>query len=410
MRRSSRMLRWAFTLVELLVVIAIIGILVALLLPAIQAARESGRRTQCSNNLKQLGIALHAYHDAFQRFAPGQGDWSGGGGNTFYQQYNMVGCCPARGSTLVALMPYMELQATYNNLNFSIMNIASGANYNVNNSTGGGPNPLTPNIADQKNPVWVTLTQPNTPNGSVYWASQRIPSLQCPSDGTREMPQVQWNSNPNRSYGNYAPSIGANSLNGNTLVPVTGATPYPNAQNNVGNGTGTAIQGNWFGTGALREGWVYNLGDESYVSGPFACAFWAARIQDISDGTNNVIAMGEYRPFCAEINTNRDLFWGGNGWQHLGSTASPINLPTCKGELGAPIMVTLGYLDNNIPQRGGWQGNETGSDGFKSKHPAGSQFLFCDGTVHFLQETINYDVYQRLGDRRDGNVVANGSY
>ena len=103
----------AFTLVELLVVIAIIGILVALLLPAIQAAREAARRTQCSNNLKQLGLALHNYHDAHNSLpylCGGTGDGGGFGNFGCWASH----CTSAfRISGFVGLLPYIEEQAIY---------------------------------------------------------------------------------------------------------------------------------------------------------------------------------------------------------------------------------------------------------------------------------------------------------
>ena len=103
--------RRAFTLIELLVVIAIIAILIALLLPAVQMAREAARRTQCRNNLKQLGLALHNYHDAFGAFPPGRmhpqsapGDWDG------------------RASVWTHLAPYLEEANLFNAGNFLIPN------------------------------------------------------------------------------------------------------------------------------------------------------------------------------------------------------------------------------------------------------------------------------------------------
>ncbi|HRX83013.1 MAG TPA: DUF1559 domain-containing protein [Pirellulaceae bacterium] len=92
--------RRAFTLVELLVVIAIIGILVALLLPAVQAAREAARRMQCGNNLKQIGLSVHNYHDTFKKFPPGA--W---------------GCC--WGTWMICIQPFMEQSNLYDRYSFN---------------------------------------------------------------------------------------------------------------------------------------------------------------------------------------------------------------------------------------------------------------------------------------------------
>lgn len=106
----SRSLRQAFTLVELLVVIAIIGILVALLLPAVQSAREAARRMQCQNNVKQLGLALHNYHDTVLSF-PAAMTTVGSNDPTTYGDL--------RTGWTIAILPYIEQQTLYNSFDFT---------------------------------------------------------------------------------------------------------------------------------------------------------------------------------------------------------------------------------------------------------------------------------------------------
>jgi prepilin-type N-terminal cleavage/methylation domain-containing protein len=102
---------WGFTLVELLVVIAIIGVLIALLLPAVQSAREAARRLQCANNLKQLGLAVHTYHDAHQSIPISISPWPGEAPNFEF---------PRSGKGwLVAILPQIEQQAMYDQFDFT---------------------------------------------------------------------------------------------------------------------------------------------------------------------------------------------------------------------------------------------------------------------------------------------------
>src|SRR6476620_10339595 len=103
---SMRRTRSAFTLIELLVVIAIIAVLIALLLPAVQAAREAGRRAQCVNNLKQLGLALHNYHDTNGSFPIGL-------------SLNTTTGSTTNISHQTRLLPFMEQSTLFNSVNFS---------------------------------------------------------------------------------------------------------------------------------------------------------------------------------------------------------------------------------------------------------------------------------------------------
>lgn len=146
--------RRAFTLVELLVVIAIIGILIALLLPAVQAARESARRSQCVNNLKQIGIAFNGYHDVYNVLPFGKG--ASYPGAPVY----------ARWSQHALLLPYLEQQALYNSLDFRWPPATPGM---------GGGLPFMPAYANPGG-------QNNVP------CTIQVPGFLCPSDGTQVDP------------------------------------------------------------------------------------------------------------------------------------------------------------------------------------------------------------------------------
>ncbi len=109
---DTRLHRRAFTLIELLVVIAIIAVLIALLLPAVQQAREAARRSQCKNSLKQVGLALHNYHDTFGTLPPGT-VWTGG----------VTNANPRTGGFVVHVLPYIDQANVYNLINFNVSGI-----------------------------------------------------------------------------------------------------------------------------------------------------------------------------------------------------------------------------------------------------------------------------------------------
>ncbi|HVA46669.1 MAG TPA: DUF1559 domain-containing protein [Pirellulales bacterium] len=408
MSHPQRPARLAFTLVELLVVIAIIGILIALLLPAIQAAREAARRTTCTNNLKQLGLAFQNYHDVWNRLPYGFGDWSGNS-NSGKAQDNL----PARGTHITTMLPYLEQQVLYSQMRMNINNPGNAANYSVSNGTG-----LPPDVADQPfNPPKYGTGDPTDQTAGVplRLSVTQLPSLVCPSDSTFEQNiGVSWGPTNgtagNRKYQSYQANLGASARGNSPITPLVGPTPYPLATSMGGWQAQSVPLGAWFGTGIERNGWYHNAGDDRWISGPFACVQWAARFQDVSDGTTSTIGFGETRPYCEAAQIKVDGWMGANSGGMGFATTAPINLPTCINEPGYLQMVNLGYLTNigDITWISG--SNWTGTGGLKSKHPGGGQVVMLDGSVHFLYENMNYDTYQRLGDRRDGNMISAGDF
>ncbi|MCC6508648.1 MAG: DUF1559 domain-containing protein [Pirellulaceae bacterium] len=335
--------RPAFTLVALLVVIAIIGVLVGLLLPAVQSAREAARRMSCSNNLKQFGLALMNYESVHRSFPYGTNPHQDPGWRTKY----------GKGSQLVKLLPFVEQSTLHQQLDFSKL-ILSPTDWSING---------------------VDLQMCNLGYGLKGWSSisppplqKDLPNFRCPSDSYSDV--------PNKSNSNYAMSMG------NQLMPDGGRCP--------------GLNGNDFGTGTAGHGDSGSDVSGNTISGVTSRFNWSAKLRDIRDGMSNVIAMGEIRPLCGDHSQYHP-------WSHYNAiwvaTTAPINHPTCRNENGGKDDTTGGTEDCRHFRS--WNM----SQGFKSLHTGGAQFVLCDGSVHFVPAAIDYMTYQRLGDRRDGQIV-----
>ncbi len=371
-RSTSGPVGSAFTLVELLVVIAIIGVLVALLLPAVQAAREAARRSQCANNLRQLGLDMLNHETAKGRFARNEQEVFilGQPSPTFGQR--------DRASHLVMVTPYVEAAGIYNQLNLSL-----------------NANPLP---ADQK-------------VGGTYLRELALAVLTCPSDDrtgvhdphsgfqTSWETLITWGGGPVATT-SYAGSMGAQlmgwgSCNVKTLLGLPNDGFH--AQKTIYPGD------DWFNTTSVADGCGHdaNYGNQrgdcpnsDTVSGVFSRSNWAAKLKEITDGTANTIMMGEIR-------SSATAFAWVDGWVRSEAmwfaTTAPLNFET------DPFV--LGYSPGQTPPVCyDWGKDFNTASGFKSKHPGGVTFVFCDGSTHFLSDSIDYGTYQQLGARSDGEA------
>lgn len=356
--------RSAFTLIELLVVIAIIGILVGLLLPAVQSAREAARRMQCSNNLKQIGLALHNYHDVYNAFP------NSGFQHIATTQEPKTWWESSKGSQLTALLPFMEQAPLYESIPMQ-----------------GAQPPLLQDNVSPSSSEWQAYVQ-STGTGSFQFNGMSVEktyhvpvaTFLCPSDNA--MDTWQWSDGGNRDHralSNYGFSIGAQAMPSN-------------------GGSCNLYPGNIFLTGPNGHA---NSASGNGVSGMFGRGEWSPRMADVQDGLSGTIAVGEVLPHKS------DHHW--NGWMHFNTmwtaTTAPINFPIVGiGEAGWNQDSNPKGLDNNKDGLGcnGWRNWQT-SQGFKSSHVGGAQFVFGDGSVHMLSESIDYRTYNSLGCRKDGN-------
>ena len=366
----------AFTLVELLVVIAIIGILIALLLPAVQAAREAARRIQCTNNLKQFGLALHTYHDASRAFPTNsimhtgyysRTNTTGGASNN----NNPSGTLPyGRLSYVVALLPYMEQISVYDLAMATIL------------STSGDPTPEATAPEMGVTPAEAIARCP--------WFKQP-PAFRCPSDGASGTAH-SW-SDPRLGRNNYMCSQGdwpdvqmyqwrsvtdfnANPYHRNlrTAFPQFTATRY-----SVGNSTMGTITDGTSNTLAIAEKLI---GDTPLATAPGADIKRAIAINRPS----SVVAAWNVNPTTTGLPSNCLLTRNGK-YYNVESDGE------CGGIKWGDGITPYNSISTILPPNGPSCSSQSGGQGrvlntASSNHTGGINALRFDGSVDFISDTI----------------------
>ena len=399
--------RGGFTLIELLVVIAIIAVLIALLLPAVQQAREAARRTQCKNNLKQLGLAIMNFESTFKVYPPDVEDFAATEKPDTDPNAMYTGAEVKRGGWMAKILPYIDQSNVYNQINqkasvFSTVNlppVTTTSTATASSATLGDGNTYTPN------PTTVTFGGTNT----AY--SNAIPAFICPSSpapSTINYFNANWDgsgngglaagSNGTQIWGRTdylaLPGFHCETIAGLGIDPLAGTSGYTCKYCN-----------NEPGTISSPGDWPQNppIGND---------------ISTITDGTSNTMMVSEDGGRPIGYNRARQIYTDTNHGTVIDGVANPS--PGGGGAWADPF--SYAHLAGSIPQgtREGWQGaggsviapicmiNCSNDNELYSFHTGGVHGLFADGSVHFISENISPVVLVNLVCRNDSNIV--GAY
>lgn len=378
--RAPRRSRDGFTLIELLVVIAIIGVLVSLLLPAVQSAREAARRAQCTNNLKQIGLGHLNFESTYGYLPTGSYDGdpqavttSGVPDPNGYNyteavgsQYGTTTCCNAASpngwNNFFKILPYLEQQQVYNLANFNSPAIHTGRPSNFN-----GENDVA-RVAIAN--YFCPSRRSPTPYGGNYYRNDYA--------GSVGFMQGQW----------YECDGYNGQFNSTQFVPAApnGLTPTADERTQVNHGNTPS-----------RKGAIVwpALGDKR-------------KLADITDGTSNSILGGEKclpQPIQGSDGGDNER-WNNSGWDedvirfHFVPSAD-------KGGYGSALYrgVCNTPSNPNDPKTGTlWRRM------FGSSHPGGSNVVLCDGSVRFLKFAIDPGAMRKLSVIDDGEILSADSY
>ena len=365
-----------YTLFQLMVVMACIGGMMALMLPFIQAAREDARRSQCVNNLKGIGVALHNYNDTYKRLP-----FNSQSGNPYLRNGQQSWIRGARGSVLFKILPYIYKDRIFHVIKEETNNFREpeGLMYRYWDRNGDGIQQLP----DEQ-----------------YFTDIHIPSYWCPSADS-----PKWETNGQRDYNQhaltcYSMSVGAqrrdseggcDSANPEIVGPlITHRGDYWDDPS--GTDPGDADWGNEY-RGA-------------HISGVFSATYYSSTFGEITDGLANTFFAGEFLP-----NRTEDAWdWGwmiGHAKGAVLGTAAPCNAPVgTRGGASVAAHLSIDPTGTLLSHPCAEPGDHVFGFGFKSVHTGnGCNMLLGDGSVHFFFHRVDYTIWQRFGSRKDGTVL-----